>query len=53
MGRTRSERTGGIWHMSPQQGELTQSEIEFFKEELKEVEPNDVAELIDSAAMPE
>ncbi|AOE84328.1 hypothetical protein [Pseudomonas sp. TCU-HL1] len=43
MGRKRSERTGGIWHMHPQQGELVQAETEFFKEELMSSKPHEAA----------
>lgn len=53
MGRKRSERTGGIWHLYPQQGELTQNEVEFFKEELVEAGRSDTAESVDLATLSE
>lgn len=48
MGRRRSERTGGIWHVHPQEGGLVQAEIEFFKEELMSPELKDVSECCDA-----
>lgn len=51
MGRKRTERTGGIWHLYPQQGELVQAEVEFFKEELMRVEPEEEAESCEMAAL--
>lgn len=53
MGRKRSERTGGNWHLYPQHGELTQSEVEFFKEELKETGRIDTVETVDLPATSE